>query len=102
VKLQQEGKCKPIIVHGGGPLISSLLTKMGVETSFVNGLRVTTKDVLSVVEMALSGAVNKQIVGNLQKAGGNAYGISGVDGKLLLAEPAADPNLGYVGEVTHV
>ncbi|MBU9723028.1 MULTISPECIES: acetylglutamate kinase [Bacillaceae] len=102
VKLQQEGKCQPIIVHGGGPLISSLLTKLGVKTSFVNGLRVTTEDVLQVVEMVLSGSVNKQIVGKLQKVGGDAYGISGVDGKLLLAEQNGNESLGYVGDVVQV
>ncbi|MDG5787490.1 acetylglutamate kinase [Evansella sp. AB-P1] len=103
VELHQGGQWQPIIVHGGGPLISSLLTKLGVETSFVNGLRVTTKEVLDVVEMVLSGSVNKKIVENLQKVGGNAYGISGVDGELIQAKPASNAEkLGFVGEVINV
>ncbi|MCD8509898.1 MAG: acetylglutamate kinase [Bacillus sp. (in: Bacteria)] len=103
VELQQSGKWQPIIVHGGGPLISKLLKKLGVETTFVDGLRVTSKEVLHIVEMVLSGSVNKQIVQNIQKAGGSAYGISGVDGALISAKPAnGSMKLGYVGEVTHV
>ncbi|WP_138420342.1 acetylglutamate kinase [Aquibacillus sediminis] len=103
VEIQQAEDWQPVIVHGGGPLISTLLDKTGVETSFVNGLRKTTNEVLDIVEMALSGAVNKQIVRNIMKASGSAYGISGVDGCLLSAKPAGDTTtLGFVGEVTHV
>ncbi|WP_186578563.1 acetylglutamate kinase [Aquibacillus kalidii] len=102
-EIHQQGDWKPIIVHGGGPLISSLLSQMGVHTTFVNGLRVTTNEVLDVVEMALSGSMNKQIVRNLSKVNGKAYGISGVDGSLLQAVPAnSKNNLGYVGEVQNV
>ncbi|SDZ23283.1 acetylglutamate kinase [Evansella caseinilytica] len=103
VHLQQTGQCQPVIVHGGGPLISSLLKKLGVETTFVNGLRVTTEEVLHIVEMVLSGSVNKQLVGHIRKAGGDAYGISGVDGGLLQAR-AVDTSvpLGFVGEVIGV
>ncbi|ADU32430.1 acetylglutamate kinase [Evansella cellulosilytica] len=102
-ELHQKGICKPVIVHGGGPLISSLLTKLGVNTTFEDGLRVTTKEVLNVVEMVLSGSVNKQIVESLQKVGGNAYGISGVDGALLQAAPTTSAEkLGFVGEVVQV
>ncbi|MFA9556334.1 acetylglutamate kinase [Evansella sp. AB-rgal1] len=103
VELYKSGVCKPVIVHGGGPLISSLLTKIGVETKFVDGLRVTTMEVLDVVEMVLSGSVNKKIVERLQKVGGSAYGISGVDGGLLQAKPSQNAEqLGFVGEVVHV
>ncbi|MDC3416887.1 acetylglutamate kinase [Aquibacillus salsiterrae] len=102
VNIHESGEWKPIIVHGGGPLISSLLDNMGVETSFVNGLRVTTNEVLDVVEMALSGLMNKQIVRNLTQASGKAYGISGVDGGLLHATPAKVSELGFVGEVKQV
>ncbi|MDQ0256960.1 acetylglutamate kinase [Evansella vedderi] len=103
VELHQQGTCKPVIVHGGGPLISSLLTKLNIETTFVDGLRVTSKEVLDVVEMVLSGSVNKKIVENLQKAGGSAYGISGVDGGLIQAEPTDHTmKLGFVGDVIHV
>ncbi|MCT2538134.1 acetylglutamate kinase [Aquibacillus koreensis] len=101
--LHQSGEWQPIIVHGGGPLISSLLTQMGVQTTFINGLRVTTNEVLDVVEMALSGSMNKQIVRNLMKENGKAYGISGVDGTLLKATPTDKADqLGFVGEVSEV
>ncbi|MBU9714028.1 acetylglutamate kinase [Evansella tamaricis] len=102
VKLQESGGWKPVIVHGGGPLITSSLKKLGVETAFVDGLRVTTEEVLNVVEMVLSGAVNKQIVGKISQAGGRAFGLSGVDGDLLQANALADKSLGYVGEVVNV
>lgn len=103
ISLHQTGKWTPIIVHGGGPLITSLLKNLNIETKFVNGLRVTNNQVLDVVEMVLSGSVNKQVVRNLIEAGGSAYGISGVDGSLLKARPTdASDILGFVGEVTAV
>jgi acetylglutamate kinase len=103
ISLHQAGEWTPIIVHGGGPLITSLLKNLNIETQFVNGLRVTDNQVLDVVEMVLSGSVNKQVVRNLIEAGGNAYGISGVDGSLLKARPTnASDILGFVGEVTAV
>jgi acetylglutamate kinase len=94
---------KPIIVHGGGPLISKLLKKLEIKSQFVNGLRVTTEEVLDVVEMVLSGSVNKQIVQKLTQSAGKAYGISGVDGSLLTVDPSkAHKELGFVGEVAEV
>jgi len=103
VSLQQSGEWMPVIVHGGGPLITKLLTKVNVKTEFVDGLRVTNKEVLDVVEMVLSGAVNKQVVRKLIAAGGSALGISGVDAGLLKAKPADNANvLGFVGEVVEV
>lgn len=94
---------KPIIVHGGGPGISSMLNKLKIETSFVDGMRVTTDDVLDVVEMILSGSMNKMIVRKLLEYGGDSIGISGVDGKLLQAGPAGSiEKLGYVGKVCKV
>lgn len=103
VKIHQAGEWTPIIVHGGGPLITGLLKNLNVETTFVNGLRVTSLQVLDVVEMVLSGSVNKQVVRNLIEAGGNAYGISGVDGCLLKAKPAENSEvIGFVGEVVEV
>jgi acetylglutamate kinase len=103
VQLHQSGTVKPVLVHGGGPLISSLLTKLGIETNFVNGLRVTTAEMLDLVEMVLSGTVNKQMVRKLLRVNGKAIGISGVDGMLLTSEPTmlAD-QLGFVGEVVEV
>jgi acetylglutamate kinase len=103
IKLQESGKWIPVIVHGGGPLITSLLKNLNIETKFVNGLRVTDQNVLDVVEMVLSGSVNKQVVRNIIEAGGNAYGISGVDASLLKARPTdASDVLGFVGEVVSV
>jgi acetylglutamate kinase len=102
VELHESGKFKPVMVHGGGPLISSLLTELGIETKFVNGLRVTTEEVLDIVEMVLSGTVNKRIVRSLIEVKGQAYGISGVDGMLLKAEQSKNHELGYVGEVIDV
>jgi acetylglutamate kinase len=101
VNLHQSGKWQPVIVHGGGPLISSLLKKIGIQTHFVNGLRVTTNEMLDIVEMVLSGSVNKQVVRQLLKVGGKAWGISGVDGELLRAK-LIDQKLGFVGEVVSV
>ncbi|MET3696217.1 N-acetylglutamate kinase [Bacillus oleivorans] len=103
VQLQKNKEWQPIIVHGGGPTISTLLNRLEIETKFVDGLRVTTEDVLNIVEMVLSGSVNKQIVRNFQKSGGAAFGMSGVDGALLLVKPAQNSEqLGFVGEVTSV
>ncbi|WP_042454952.1 acetylglutamate kinase [Neobacillus dielmonensis] len=103
VKLHQSSEWTPVIVHGGGPLITSLLKTLHVETTFVNGLRVTNHEVLDVVEMVLSGSVNKQVVRNLIEVGGKALGVSGVDGMLLKARPTNEANvLGFVGEVVAV
>jgi acetylglutamate kinase len=103
VQMHQSGEWTPIIVHGGGPLITSLLKNLNVETTFVNGLRVTNHDVLDIVEMVLSGSVNKLVVRNLVEVGGNAFGISGIDGGLLKAVPTSDAKtLGFVGEVVGV
>lgn len=103
VSLHQSGEWIPIIVHGGGPLITSLLKNLNVETSFVDGLRVTDDQVLNIVEMVLSGSVNKKIVRNVIEAGGKAFGISGVDGILLKAKPNKNAKvLGFVGDVVEV
>ncbi|MFD1953967.1 acetylglutamate kinase [Paenibacillus thailandensis] len=101
-KLQQSG-VRPVIVHGGGPAINETLASLGIESSFVNGLRVTTKEVLGVVEMVLAGRINKEIVRKIQAGGAQAIGLSGVDGRLIEAKPAANADeIGYVGEVTNV
>ncbi|MCP8617319.1 acetylglutamate kinase [Salirhabdus salicampi] len=102
VQLQKEGKWQPIIVHGGGPAISKKLEQLSLELQFVDGLRVTTKEVLDVVEMVLSGTVNKGIVRSIAKAGGKALGFSGVDGEFLQVKQVPNKALGYVGEVTNV
>ena len=95
----------PVIVHGGGPAISSELDKHGVESRFHGGLRVTDDEAIAVVEMVLAGSVNKDIVTLLNSAGGSAVGLCGKDGNLLHArrmelEDGAD--LGHVGEIVSV
>ena len=102
ISLQQQGEWMPIIVHGGGPLINKLLKSLQVETTFVNGLRVTNHEVLDIVELVLSGSVNKQVVRKIIESGGSALGVSGVDGGLLKAKPIENKALGFVGEVTEV
>jgi acetylglutamate kinase len=103
IELKESGKWMPIIVHGGGPLINALLNNLKIETTFVNGLRVTTKEVLDIVEMVLSGSVNKKIIQHIAEASGKAFGMSGVDGGLLEAKPVEQAqDLGLVGEVVRV
>jgi acetylglutamate kinase len=100
--LQQEG-IQPVIVHGGGPAISENLAKLGIESSFVNGLRVTTEEVLDVVEMTLAGSINKAIVRRIQGSGGRALGLSGIDGNLITVRPVSNSaEVGLVGEVTEI
>lgn len=102
IELQHKG-IQPVIVHGGGPAISENLAKLGIETKFVGGLRYTSEEVLDVVEMVLSGTINKQIVRRIQTLGGQALGLSGVDGFLIQAKPVAASNeVGLVGDVTDV
>ena len=103
VQLKDSGQCQPIIVHGGGPEINQTLTKLEIEPEFTEGLRVTSEEVLKVVETVLSGTINKQIVKNFYKSGGSALGLSGIDGSILKVNPA-DPSgkLGFVGEVSEV
>ncbi|HWQ76808.1 MAG TPA: acetylglutamate kinase [Syntrophomonas sp.] len=93
----------PIVVHGGGPDITGLLGRLNIDTEFVNGLRVTDRETMEVVEMVLGGKVNKEIVAGLNASGGRAVGISGKDGGLIKARPL-DPSgqLGFVGEVEAV
>ena len=104
----------PIVVHGGGPQIGAMLKTLGVESHFVDGLRVTDAETAKVAEMVLSGAINKEIVSWIGRAGGRAVGISGKDGRLVVAEKVRrtqkDPDsniereidLGFVGEPAEV
>jgi acetylglutamate kinase len=103
----------PVVVHGGGPQIGKVLAKMEIPTQFVEGLRVTDENTMDVVEMVLAGKVNKEIVNLVNAAGGSAVGLSGKDGRLLLAkklqyyrpredEPPEIIDIGLVGEVTGV
>ncbi len=93
---------KPIIVHGGGKSITNLLSDLGVDTKFVDGQRVTTKEVMRVVEMVLSGEINKEIVSLLDNHGSKAIGISGKDGGFLKGRPKDFENFGYTGIIEHV
>ncbi|NHM32661.1 acetylglutamate kinase [Neobacillus terrae] len=95
-EIQSEGRYQPIIVHGGGKLITRLLGQLDIPTTFVNGLRVTTVEMLDVIEMALSGSVNKMICRSIQSSGGRAVGISGIDGGLIQGEQISE-ELGYTG-----
>jgi len=95
VLLQQVG-VNPVIVHGGGPMINEMLKKLGVVSEFVDGMRVTDAATVEVVEMVLSGSVNKRIVQAINAQGGRAVGISGKDASLVVCDPA-DPKLGFVG-----
>lgn len=95
---------KVVLVHGGGPEINSMLTKIGKESKFVNGLRYTDAETMEVVTMVLTGKLNKDIVGLLLQKGGKAVGLSGVDAGLLRAKKIDKDgaDLGFVGEVTSV
>ncbi|MCF0229582.1 MAG: acetylglutamate kinase [Parasporobacterium sp.] len=92
---------KVVLVHGGGPEISEMMNKLGKRTEFVNGLRVTDRETAEIAQMVLAGKVNKSLVNLINKKGGNAIGLSGVDGRFILAE-MRDENLGYVGKITEI
>lgn len=103
----------PVVVHGGGPEISSMLDRLGISTSFVKGLRVTDAETMKVVEMVLVGTVNKEIVSLINSCGGSALGISGKDGKLITAArktvlhkdaqgQETEFDLGFVGDVKSI
>jgi len=113
VMMKQMG-INPIIVHGGGPQISQMLEKLRIKSSFIDGLRVTDQETVEIVEMVLSGSINKQIVTEINAAGGMAIGLSGKDGSLIsarrLRRRKSDPDsnieqildLGFVGEPTEI
>lgn len=92
---------KVVLVHGGGPEINDLMDRLGKKPEFVDGLRVTDKETVDIVQMVLAGKVNKTLVNLLEMKGGKAMGISGMDGRLIEAE-IKDERLGYVGRVTKV
>jgi acetylglutamate kinase len=95
---------RPIVVHGGGPEISSLMQQMGHEPTFVGGLRVTDAPTMEIVEMALTGKTNKQIVSLLNRQGASAVGLSGKDANLIVARKMESPkgDLGFVGEIEKI
>ena len=92
---------KIVLVHGGGPEINDLMDRLGKRPEFVDGLRVTDKETVDIVQMVLAGKVNKTLVNLLETKGGRAMGISGMDGRLIEAT-CKDPRLGYVGKITNV
>ncbi|MBS7361610.1 MAG: acetylglutamate kinase [Oscillospiraceae bacterium] len=92
---------KTVLVHGGGPEITSALNRMNIESKFVDGLRVTDKETADIVQMVLAGKVNKDLVKLLGAHGGRAIGLSGVDAGMIKARPV-DERLGFVGEITSV
>ena len=90
-----------VLVHGGGPEINRLMDRLGKKPEFVDGLRVTDKETIDIVQMVLAGKVNKSLVTLLERKGGNAMGLSGMDGRLIEAT-IKNPRLGYVGSITGV
>ncbi len=92
---------KVVLVHGGGPEINELMNKLGKKAEFVDGLRVTDKETVDIVQLVLAGKVNKSLVTLLQMKGGHAVGVSGIDGGLIEAE-VKDERLGYVGRITKI
>ena len=92
---------KVVLVHGGGPEISSMIKKVGKETSFVNGLRVTDDEVMDIAQMVLAGKVNKNLVKLIQNRGGKAIGLCGIDGGMIKAKKISE-ELGYVGDIIDV
>ena len=102
VSLMKYVGINPVIVHGGGPMIGRLLDELEIPTRFVDGLRVTDKKTLEVVEMVLSGSINKEIVKNINDMGGRAIGLSGKDGRLLVAKKVKGKDIGLVGEIIKV
>lgn len=96
IVLMRQVGVNPVVVHGGGPMINEMLGKLGIKSEFVRGKRVTDKATVEVVEMILSGLVNKRIVQAINDQGGRAVGISGKDDDLMVCE-ADDPELGFVG-----
>lgn len=109
VLLEQSG-VNPVVVHGGGPQIGAMLGKLGIKSEFADGLRVTDKATMEIVEMVLAGYINKQIVGFINSEGGRAIGLCGKDGRMVTAEKLARASheagkavdLGFVGEVAKV
>ena len=102
---------RPVVVHGGGPQIGELMKKLGKQSTFIDGLRVTDQETMDIAEMVLTGSINKEIVSHINKNGGRAVGLSGKDGSLIMArkmlkkdknDPSKMIDIGFVGEITSV
>ncbi len=96
---------KVVLVHGGGPEINEMFAKLGIESKFIGGLRYTDEESIGIVQMVLSGKVNKELVSLLTRTHGKALGLCGIDGQMLTAQRKTGPNgedLGFVGDITHV
>jgi len=93
---------KPVVIHGGGEAISSLMKRLDIKPRFIEGNRVTDRETMDVVEMVLVGKINKRIVSMLNQCGGRAVGLEGRDGQLIVAKKRQDKPLGLVGEVEEV
>jgi acetylglutamate kinase len=114
IVLMEQTAINPVVVHGGGPQIGDMLNRLGIESQFAGGLRITDAATIEIVEMVLAGSINKQIVGFINEAGGKAVGLCGKDGNMVLARKASrsmiDPasnlekivDLGFVGEPERV
>jgi acetylglutamate kinase len=110
IVLMEQTAINPVVVHGGGPQIGNMLKRLGIESRFADGLRITDKETIEIVEMVLAGSINKQIVGFINAAGGRAVGLCGKDGNMVQARKVTrsvvDPgsniekvvDLGFVGE----
>src|SRR5437016_756922 len=85
IVLMEQTAINPVVVHGGGPQIGEMLTRLGIKSEFAGGLRITDKATVEIVEMVLAGSINKQIVGFINAAGGRAIGLSGKDGNMVQA-----------------
>ena len=101
IVLMKQCNVNPIIIHGGGPMINTTLAKLNITSSFHEGKRITTEEIMEVVEMVLSGKVNKSIVSALNDQGGKAVGLSGKDSSLIYCEQDT-PELGCVGKITEI
>ncbi len=94
---------KIVLIHGGGPEISGMLSKLGIESKFVNGLRYTDKETAEVVQMVLAGKTNKDLVSLVERCGGKAVGLCGIDGAMIKAKPMEDEfDYGFVGDITGI
>ena len=97
IVLLKQVNVNPVVVHGGGPMINEMLERLDIKSEFINGKRVSDEKTVEVVEMVLSGRINKKIVQAINMQGGRAVGLSGKDANLMVCEKAV-PDMGFVGD----